>query len=234
MKGAFLINPKKEDVVAEKWRKVIDIKTDSLETNILSLSGGNQQKVLFARCLESKSPIVLMDDPTRGVDVGTKEEIYKLITRGEAKRDAVSSGIRRKWKSSSTATRIYVFKSGKILAKLAGAEVDGKRNPESLVLGRRKRKNETVERNQISVRNAHGGWKDTMPIVSILVVLIPIIIIRPRVMNYNGLQLLLNMAVPISPRDHRPDVRPGDRRNRFLPREPRQPGDLRRGHGHPA
>lgn len=45
----------------------------------LSLSGGNQQKVLFARCLESDSPLVLMDDPTRGVDVGTKDELYKLI-----------------------------------------------------------------------------------------------------------------------------------------------------------
>ncbi len=79
LRRLLLIDPKREQAVADKWKSIIDIKTDSVSRGILSLSGGNQQKVLFARCLESDSPLVLMDDPTRGVDVGTKDELYKLI-----------------------------------------------------------------------------------------------------------------------------------------------------------
>lgn len=122
MKGTFLINPKKEDLVADNWRKTIDIKTDSLKTNILSLSGGNQQKVLFARCLESKSPIVLMDDPTRGVDVGTKEEIYKLIIE-EKRKGRSFVWYTTEMEELRYCDSIYVFKAGKILAKLAGDKV---------------------------------------------------------------------------------------------------------------
>jgi ribose transport system ATP-binding protein len=119
LKAAFLINPKKEDAVTENWRKAIDIKTDSLKTNILSLSGGNQQKVLFARCLESKSPIVLMDDPTRGVDVGTKTEIYKLILE-EKKQGRSFVWYTTEMEELRYCDTIYVFKSGRILAELAG------------------------------------------------------------------------------------------------------------------
>ena len=121
LKKTLLIDTRKETHAAEKWKKIIDIKSGSLAANILSLSGGNQQKVLFARCLESSSPIVLMDDPTRGVDVGTKEEIYKLILHESVK------GRSFVWYTTEMnelkyCDRIYVFKSGKILAELAGSE----------------------------------------------------------------------------------------------------------------
>ncbi len=125
MKRTVLIDPKKEAGVAEAWRKVIDIKTDSLKTNILSLSGGNQQKVLFARCLESKSPIVLMDDPTRGVDVGTKEEIYKLILE-EKRKGRSFVWYTTEMEELRYCDSIYVFKAGRILAKLAGDSVTEK------------------------------------------------------------------------------------------------------------
>ncbi len=121
MKRLLLINPAKEAEVAEKWKKVIDIKTDSVDTCILNLSGGNQQKVLFARCLESESPIVLMDDPTRGVDVGTKEEIYKLILQ-ESARGRSFVWYTTEMDELQYCDRIYVFKSGKILAELSGSE----------------------------------------------------------------------------------------------------------------
>ena len=66
-----------------EWRELIDIRTPDIDNNILSLSGGNQQKALFARALATDAGIVLMDDPMRGVDVGTKQEVYGII-RGEA------------------------------------------------------------------------------------------------------------------------------------------------------
>ena len=72
-----------EAAMASDWREKIGIRTDDLDNNILSLSGGNQQKALFARALGSDAQIILMDDPMRGVDVGTKLDVYDLI-RSEA------------------------------------------------------------------------------------------------------------------------------------------------------
>jgi ABC-type sugar transport system ATPase subunit len=59
--------------------KKLTVKTDSIESSILSLSGGNQQKCVIARWLETNPVLLLLDDPTRGVDVGAKAEIYAII-----------------------------------------------------------------------------------------------------------------------------------------------------------
>ncbi|MEC9489448.1 MAG: sugar ABC transporter ATP-binding protein, partial [Halanaerobiales bacterium] len=76
---AGLVNRKKMNQVSEKYKKDLEIKMRSLNQNIISLSGGNQQKVLIARWLAVKPRILIMDEPTRGIDVGTKTEIRKLI-----------------------------------------------------------------------------------------------------------------------------------------------------------
>ena len=69
--------------MAEEWREKIAIRTPDVNDNILSLSGGNQQKALFARAFGSPADTILMDDPMRGVDIGTKQEVYEVI-RAEA------------------------------------------------------------------------------------------------------------------------------------------------------
>ena len=64
---------------SELWRKTLSIKSNSTEQKVLELSGGNQQKILLARWLFKDCDILIMDEPTRGIDVGAKFEIYKLI-----------------------------------------------------------------------------------------------------------------------------------------------------------
>jgi methyl-galactoside transport system ATP-binding protein len=66
--------------VTNEYIKKLGIKTPSGRTPIRSLSGGNQQKVIFARWLIREPTVLLLDEPTRGIDVGAKYEIYKLIT----------------------------------------------------------------------------------------------------------------------------------------------------------
>lgn len=69
----------KEDRVTKKWIKNLKIRTPSTETNIDSLSGGNQQKVVIAKWLETNPTILILNDPTRGIDVGAKADIYALM-----------------------------------------------------------------------------------------------------------------------------------------------------------
>ena len=74
-----VINSKKEREIAEKYQKNMAIKTPSLNQLVKNLSGGNQQKVILGRWLAADSELIIFDEPTRGIDVGAKYEIYKLM-----------------------------------------------------------------------------------------------------------------------------------------------------------
>jgi len=75
-----VINERKEKANAEQFIQRLDIKTPSLAQLIQNLSGGNQQKVILARWLSEELKVILFDEPTRGIDVGSKSEIYAVIT----------------------------------------------------------------------------------------------------------------------------------------------------------
>ncbi len=74
-----VIDSKKEREIAEKYQKNMAIKTPSLNQLVKNLSGGNQQKVILGRWLAADSELIIFDEPTRGIDVGAKYEIYKLM-----------------------------------------------------------------------------------------------------------------------------------------------------------
>ncbi len=74
----FVLNKKVEKEEALRWSEKLKIKTPSIETTTNSLSGGNQQKIVVAKWLARNSKIFLMNEPTRGIDVGSKSEIYEI------------------------------------------------------------------------------------------------------------------------------------------------------------
>ncbi len=78
--GFGFINHKKINEDCETYRKSIRVKTPSINQKIMNLSGGNQQKVLIARWLLTDPDILILDEPTRGIDVGAKAEIHSIIT----------------------------------------------------------------------------------------------------------------------------------------------------------
>ena len=122
MLGHGLIDSSAEQVMAQEWQRRIAIRTPDMANNILSLSGGNQQKALFARALASDADIVLMDDPMRGVDVGTKQEVYGMI------RDEAAGGRTFIWYTTEMdelkhCDHVYVFRDGAIVADLARREI---------------------------------------------------------------------------------------------------------------
>ena len=104
------------------WQAKIGIRTPDMSNKILSLSGGNQQKVLFARALSTRAPVVLMDDPMRGVDVGTKQEVYAMI-RAEAAIGRSFIWYSTEMDEMQLCDRVYVFRNGAIVAELTGDQI---------------------------------------------------------------------------------------------------------------
>lgn len=80
-----VISSKNQIKVAEEYRQALEIKTPSLQQQVLNLSGGNQQKVVVAKAMAADSDIIIFDEPTKGIDVGAKYEIYQLMNEMTAK-----------------------------------------------------------------------------------------------------------------------------------------------------
>ena len=76
-----VVSRKREKKVAEEYIKMLSIKTPTTEQKAINLSGGNQQKVVLAKWLFADSDIIILDEPTRGIDIGAKHEIYLLINK---------------------------------------------------------------------------------------------------------------------------------------------------------
>jgi ribose transport system ATP-binding protein len=121
-----LVDGAAEARLGEAWRERIGIRTPSMGANILSLSGGNQQKALFARALGSAAETVLMDDPMRGVDVGTKQEVYRLI-RAEAANGRTFVWYTTEMDELQHCDHVFVFRNGTIVADLGRGELSEER-----------------------------------------------------------------------------------------------------------
>jgi len=126
LRNGLLISSEREKSFAGKWQERIKIRTPNLGNNILSLSGGNQQKALFARALGSEAKILLMDDPMRGVDVATKLEVYELI-RAEAAAGRTFLWYTTEMEELDNCDHVYVFRNGRIVADLHRGELNEER-----------------------------------------------------------------------------------------------------------
>ncbi|MFH5773809.1 sugar ABC transporter ATP-binding protein [Paracoccus sp. NGMCC 1.201697] len=117
-----LIDRAAEARVGADWQKRIGIRTPDMGNPILSLSGGNQQKALFARALATSAPVVVMDDPMRGVDIGTKTEVYDMI-RAEAANGRTFLWYSTEMDEIRNCDRVFVFRNGVISAELEGNRI---------------------------------------------------------------------------------------------------------------
>jgi ribose transport system ATP-binding protein len=121
-----LIDPAAEARMAEEWKGRMAIRTPDMDNNILTLSGGNQQKALFARALASDATVILMDDPMRGVDIGTKLEVYDMI-RKEAANGRSFVWYTTEFDELAYCDRVYVFRNGKISDEINAGSISEER-----------------------------------------------------------------------------------------------------------
>ncbi len=124
MKGFFKpISRAEAEKFADEYIKALDIKTASSDTPIKSLSGGNQQKVILARWLLTHPQYLILDEPTRGIDVGTKTEIQKLVLRLADEGVCVTFISSEIEEMLRTCSRLIVMRDRNIVGELRGQEL---------------------------------------------------------------------------------------------------------------
>jgi ribose transport system ATP-binding protein len=122
-----LVVNKLESEQGVKYAKEIGIKCASIDRNVSSLSGGNQQKILIAKLLTTKPRVIFMDEPTRGIDVGAKHEIHKLIRQLSNQGTAIVFISSELSEVIGMCDRVEVMHEGIIRGEVCGEEINEKR-----------------------------------------------------------------------------------------------------------
>ncbi len=122
-KGLHFMDVKREKCETEDFIKRLRIAAPNVETKVEQLSGGNQQKVIMAKWLLRKPSIYLMDEPTRGVDVGAKADIHKMILQLAAEGAAVMIISSEIEEISAVSDRVVILNKGEIVAQVPRSEI---------------------------------------------------------------------------------------------------------------
>lgn len=118
-----VLYPRKEKAIVNGLKEDLQIKTDNIENAVSSLSGGNQQKVVLAKWLAINPSILILDEPTRGVDVGARYEIYTIIKEMAAKGNTVIMISSDLPEVIGMSDRVYVMYEGKVRGELLKEEL---------------------------------------------------------------------------------------------------------------
>jgi len=124
LKDGWIMKSRRMKANAQNFVDKLSIRTPSVSLAAGSLSGGNQQKVVFAKWLNSSPSVLLLDDPTRGVDVGAKSEMHKIIEELTLSQIPVLMNSTDLEELARICDRVYVFKNGAVKEQVAGEDLN--------------------------------------------------------------------------------------------------------------
>jgi ribose transport system ATP-binding protein len=180
------------------WFSNLRIRAESGEARVLSLSGGNQQKAVIARALATEADLILLDDPTRGVDVGTKADLYQLF------RGLASQGRTLLWYSSddtefAQCDRTLVMSDGAIVAEFSREEVTEERLVEASFRTVQDGGETSFAHLKAGRARRREGLVSTMiPLVTFAFVLAICAMLNPRILSPFGLSLVFSAAFALT------------------------------------
>ena len=119
---------------AQKLGTEYDVRPNAPVMKLASLSGGNQQKVLLAKWLQTKPALLLLDEPTQGVDVGARQQVFGAIAQASEQGSAVICASTDYEQLSQICDRVFIFARGQIVQELRGADVTKDRIAEQTLL----------------------------------------------------------------------------------------------------
>ncbi|WP_173934554.1 ATP-binding cassette domain-containing protein [Chelativorans sp. Marseille-P2723] len=187
------VNVQKNRPAVEKAAQRLSLDPGRLDSNILELSGGNQQKALVARALIDEAGIILLDDPTRGVDIAAKRDFYRVV------REIAAAGRLVIWLSTEDlefleCDRVLVFSGGKIVTELRGEAISEEAIVASSFAKPEKSAQSAPAREDRSLLTM---LLKSIPFVSLVLVFAAMTYQNPLVASGFGLQLLLTPAVTL-------------------------------------
>lgn len=122
LKGGFVLDHKSINQIVDESIEKLHIKTPNMQEHIANLSGGNQQKVIVARWLANDPDILIMDEPTRGIDVGAKHEIYEIMNDLAAEGKAIIMISSEMAELLGMSDRVYVMCNGKMRGEITAED----------------------------------------------------------------------------------------------------------------
>jgi ribose transport system ATP-binding protein len=114
----FLLNNAKETAISERYRRELHIATPDVKKIVRELSGGNQQKVVVSKWLVRGNKFMIFDEPTRGIDIGAKAEMYQLMDRLVAEGNAILMISSELGEVIGISDRVYVMREGEVVTEL--------------------------------------------------------------------------------------------------------------------
>ena len=131
-----IVSERKNKKIAEEYVKLLKTSTPDVVRPVSQLSGGNQQKVVIAKWLSAKSDVIIFDEPTRGIDVGAKMEIYALMDRLASEGKAILMISSELQEVIGMSDRIYIMKDGTITGEVTRNQCSQEEIGRAMVLGK--------------------------------------------------------------------------------------------------
>jgi putative multiple sugar transport system ATP-binding protein len=131
-----VLDKRREAKVAEDYRRAMNIRTPTVQQKVVNLSGGNQQKVVLSKWLFTDPQVLILDEPTRGIDVGAKFEIYQIMNDLAAQGRGVVMISSEMPELLGMCDRIYVMNEGRIVGELSRDEASQERIMGMILKGR--------------------------------------------------------------------------------------------------
>ncbi len=117
-----LLTTRRENTAAGPWASRLEVKTNALDADASTMSGGNQQKVVIAKWLATEPRLLIIDEPTRGIDVGTKAEVHRLLSELAGQGMAILMISSELPEVLGMADRVLVVCEGRLTAEMSAAE----------------------------------------------------------------------------------------------------------------
>lgn len=193
VKGKLLIDSGKANASAQEWYDKLKFRAEGIESNIMSLSGGNQQKALIARGIASEADIIILNDPTAGVDIGTKQDIYKLLddTREMGKSIILYS---TEDLEMEICDRVYVMRDGYVTKELIGDEIDVPNIVKAAFIETEKKE---VKKKKKSAFAQYLSAPWMLPLITLILIFAANVCINPKLMTYAGMRMKISSALPL-------------------------------------
>lgn len=189
-----LLNKKKSEALAGSWFDRLRFRAESVHSPITSLSGGNQQKALIARGLASGADVIILNDPTSGVDIETKQEIYGLLNEAKAAGKAVIFHSTEDIEME-ICDRVYVMREGRITAELTGDDVTVQNVVRASFVD--VERSEHVEKTTSAPLSRIVQSRLLLPIAAMVLIYALDAALNPNVLAMSSVRLLLSTAVPL-------------------------------------